>query len=34
MAYEPINWQAGDIITSARLNRMDKGWGRRYPTAA
>ena len=26
MAYEPINWQTGDIITSARLNRMDRGW--------
>lgn len=26
MAYEPINWQTGDIITAERLNRMDRGW--------
>ena len=26
MAYTPINWQAGDTITAAKLNRCDNGW--------
>ena len=25
MAYEPTNWQAGDTITSARLNKLEQG---------
>lgn len=25
MAYEPTVWQAGDTITSARLNKMEQG---------
>lgn len=25
MAYEPTTWQAGDTITSARLNKMEQG---------
>lgn len=25
MAYEPTEWRAGDIITSARLNKMEQG---------
>lgn len=27
MAYTPINWQTGDTITAAKLNRCDNGWG-------
>lgn len=27
MAYTPINWQNGDTITAAKLNKMDNGWG-------
>jgi len=27
MAYTPINWQTGDTITAAELNKMDNGWG-------
>lgn len=27
MAYTPINWQTGDTITAAKLNKMDNGWG-------
>lgn len=26
MAYTPINWQTGDTITAAGLNKMDNGW--------
>lgn len=26
MAYTPINWQNGDTITAAKLNKMDNGW--------
>ena len=26
MAYTPINWQTGDTITAAKLNRCDNGW--------
>ena len=25
MAYEPTNWQAGDIVTSAKLNKLEQG---------
>lgn len=25
MAYEPTNWQAGDTVTSAKLNKMEQG---------
>lgn len=25
MAYEPTNWKAGDIVTSAKLNKMEQG---------
>lgn len=25
MAYEPTNWQAGDIVTSAKLNKIEQG---------
>lgn len=25
MAYEPTNWQAGDVVTSAKLNKMEQG---------
>lgn len=25
MSYEPTNWQAGDIVTSAKLNKMEQG---------
>lgn len=25
MAYEPTIWQAGDTITSARLNKLEQG---------
>lgn len=28
MAYEPTNWQAGDIVTSAKLNKMEQGIAR------
>ena len=27
MSYTPINWQTGDTITAAKLNRCDNGWG-------
>ena len=27
MAYTPINWQNGDIITAEKMNKMDNGWG-------
>lgn len=27
MTYTPINWQTGDTITAAGMNRMDNGWG-------
>ena len=27
MAYTPINWQTGDVITAEKLNKMDNGWG-------
>lgn len=27
MAYTPINWQTGDTIDAAGLNKMDNGWG-------
>lgn len=26
MAYNPINWQTGDVITAEKLNKMDNGW--------
>lgn len=26
MAYTPINWQTGDTITAAKLNKCDNGW--------
>lgn len=26
MAYTPINWQTGDTITAAKLNKCDRGW--------
>lgn len=26
MAYPPINWQTGDTVTAAKLNKMDRGW--------
>ena len=26
MSYTPINWQTGDTITAAKLNRCDNGW--------
>lgn len=26
MAYTPINWQTGDVITAEKLNRCDNGW--------
>ena len=26
MTYTPINWQTGDTITAAKLNKMDRGW--------
>lgn len=26
MAYTPINWQTGDTITAAKMNKMDNGW--------
>ena len=26
MAYTPINWQTGDVITAEKLNKMDNGW--------
>lgn len=25
MSYTPTNWQAGDIITAAKLNNMESG---------
>lgn len=25
MSYEPTNWQAGDIVTSAKLNKLEQG---------
>lgn len=25
MAYEPTSWKAGDIVTSAKLNKMEQG---------
>ena len=25
MSYEPTNWQAGDTVTSAKLNKMEQG---------
>ena len=25
MAYEPTNWKSGDIITSAKLNKLEQG---------
>lgn len=25
MAYEPTNWKAGDIVTSAKLNKIEQG---------
>ena len=25
MAYEPTNWQAGDVVTSAKLNKIEQG---------
>lgn len=25
MAYEPTQWQAGDTITSAKLNKLEQG---------
>lgn len=28
MAYEPTNWQAGDVVTSAKLNKMEQGIAR------
>ena len=27
MAYTPINWQTGDVITAEKLNKMDNDWG-------
>lgn len=27
MAYTPVNWQTGETISAARLNKMDNGWG-------
>lgn len=26
MSYTPINWTTGDVITAAKLNKMDNGW--------
>ena len=25
MAYEPTNWKSGDVVTSAKLNKMEQG---------
>ena len=25
MAYEPTNWKSGDVVTSAKLNKMESG---------
>lgn len=25
MAYEPTNWKSGDVVTSAKLNKMETG---------
>lgn len=25
MAYEPTNWKTGDVVTSAKLNKMERG---------
>lgn len=25
MAYEPTNWKSGDVVTSAKLNKLEKG---------
>lgn len=25
MAYEPTNWKTGDVVTSAKLNKMEQG---------
>lgn len=25
MAYEPTNWKAGDVVTSAKLNKIEQG---------
>lgn len=25
MSYEPTNWKAGDVVTSAKLNKMEQG---------
>lgn len=25
MAYEPTNWKAGDVVTSAKLNKLEQG---------
>jgi hypothetical protein len=25
MAYEPTNWKSGDIVTSAKLNKLEQG---------
>ena len=25
MSYEPTNWQAGDTVTSAKLNKLEQG---------
>jgi hypothetical protein len=25
MAYEPTNWKAGDVVTAAKLNKMEQG---------
>lgn len=25
MSYDPTNWKSGDVVTSAKLNKMEKG---------
>lgn len=25
MSYEPTNWKSGDVVTSAKLNKMEQG---------
>ncbi len=25
MSYEPTNWKAGDVVTSAKLNKLEQG---------
>ena len=25
MSYEPTNWKSGDVVTSAKLNKLEQG---------